>query len=89
MLITILLVFFNIITCLLLNSDYGIGSVYSSLGLVIFVALERAIVCFSIIAQGLFQILFVASAYAMTNAATTKMATRNGEHRQPLKKLAI
>ena len=33
--------FFNIITYLLLNSDYGIGCVYSPLGLVIFVAVER------------------------------------------------
>ena len=42
---------------------------YPPLGLVIFVALEGILVCFSIIVQGLFQILFVAaaSAYAKTN----------------------
>ena len=38
--------FFNIITYLLLNSDYGIGCVYSPLGVVIFVAVERTFVCF-------------------------------------------
>ena len=39
--------FFNIITYLLLNSDYRIGCVYSPLGLVIFVAVERTFVCFT------------------------------------------
>ena len=48
MLITIEFVFFNIITYLLMNSDYGLGCVYSPLGLVIFVALERTLVCFII-----------------------------------------
>ena len=47
MLITILfIVLFNIIIYLLLNSDYGIGCVYSSLGLVIFVAIEWTFGCF-------------------------------------------
>ena len=35
------------ITYLLLNSDYGIGCVYSPFGLVIFVAVERTFVCFT------------------------------------------
>ena len=47
MLITVFSAFFNIITYLLLNSDYGIGCVYSPLGLVIFVAVERTFVCFT------------------------------------------
>ena len=47
MLITILSVFFNIITYLLLNSDYGIGCVYSPLGFVIFVAVEGTFVRFT------------------------------------------
>ena len=39
--------FANIITYLLLNIDYAIGCVYSPLGLVIFMAVERTCVCFS------------------------------------------
>ena len=44
---TCLICFFNIITYLLLNSDYGIGCVYSPFGLVIFVAVEGTFVCFT------------------------------------------
>ena len=40
-------VFFNIITYLLLNSDYGIECVYSPLGLVTFVAVEGTFACFT------------------------------------------
>ena len=40
-----LICFFNIITYLPVNSDYGIGCVYSPLGLVIFVAVEGTFVC--------------------------------------------
>ena len=47
MLITVESVFFNIITHLLLNSDYGIGCVYSPLGLVTFVAVEGTFVRFT------------------------------------------
>ena len=47
MLITVYSVFFNIITYLILNSDYGIGCVYYPLGLVIFVAVEGTFVCFT------------------------------------------
>ena len=41
---------------------------YSPLGLVIFVAVERTFVCFTKVHDHLFQILFVAAAYAKTNA---------------------
>ena len=41
---------------------------YSPLGLVIFVAVERTFVCFAKVHDHLFQILFVAAAYAKTNA---------------------
>ena len=41
---------------------------YSTLGLVIFVAVERTFVCFTKVHDHLFQILFVAAAYAKTNA---------------------
>ena len=47
MLITFKSGFFNKITYLLLNSDYGIGCVYSPLGLEIFVAVEGTFVCFT------------------------------------------
>ena len=67
MLITVSSVFFNIITYLLLNSDYGIGCVYSPLGLVIFVAVEGTFVCFTKGQDHLFQIQFVAAAYEQTN----------------------
>ena len=42
-----LISFVNIITYLLSNSDYGIGCVYSPLGLVIFVAVEGTFVRFT------------------------------------------
>ena len=45
-----------------------IGCVYSPLGLVIFVAVERTFVCFTKGQDHLFQILFVAAAYEQTNA---------------------
>ena len=41
---------------------------YSPLGLVIFVAVERTFVCFTKGQDHLFQILFVAAAYEQTNA---------------------
>ena len=47
LLITVQSAFFNIITYLLLNSDYGIWCEYSPLGLVIFVAVEGTFVCFT------------------------------------------
>ena len=47
MLITIESAFFNIITYKLLNSDYGIGCVYSPLDLVIFVAVQGTFVRFT------------------------------------------
>ena len=37
----------TLLTYLLLNSDYGIGCVYSPLGLMIFVAVEGTFVCFT------------------------------------------
>ena len=40
---------------------------YSPLGLVIFVAVERTFVCFTKGHDHLFQILFVAAAYEQTN----------------------
>ena len=40
---------------------------YSPLGLVIFVAVERTFVCFTKGHDDLFQILFVAAAYEQTN----------------------
>ena len=48
----------------------SLGCGYSPLGLVMFVALEGASVCFSIIARGLFQIMFVAGSHAKTNAVS-------------------
>ena len=54
MLITVESSFFNIITYLLLNSDYGIGCVYSPHGLVIFVAVEGTFVCFTVGSRSLY-----------------------------------
>ena len=50
-----------------MNSDYGIGCVYSPFGLAIFVAVERTFVCFTKGHDHLFQIVFVAAAYEQTN----------------------
>ena len=78
------------ITCLLLNSDHGIGSVYSPLDLVIFVAVEGTFVCFTDGSQSLyFKLYRLVLLLCQTETSHDRSSDvqkgnmRNGECRQP------
>ena len=88
----------DLITDLLFNSGYGVGYVCSPLCLVIFVALERTLVCFSnypvhlisnsvrcvCLRQDQCTIACLRNYHNLIGTATTQAATRrNGERRQP------
>ena len=81
LLITVESVFFNIVTYLHLNSDHGIGCVYSPLGLVIFVAVEGTFVCFTAIYRHLFQILYASLVGLLLHQTGTNLET-NSDYNQ-------
>ena len=76
--------FFFSVVIIQLNSDHGIGCVYSPLGLVIFVAVEGTFVCFTAIYVHIFEILYASLVVLLlyqtgTNRETNSDYNQNGK----------